>query len=52
MMRHTIYLPGKESGYIQVPDNLDEEDIALVESAVASLKLYAKRAAGGQRDKE
>lgn len=52
MMRHTIYIPGKPEGHIEIPESIDEDDIPLIENVVNLIGLYAKRAAGGESNGE
>jgi hypothetical protein len=37
-----MYLPGKTTGSIVVPDNLTEDDMPMVDAAIAMVKAYAK----------
>jgi hypothetical protein len=45
MISFPIHMPGRDPGKIVVPSDIEEEEVVLVESAIAYLKLYAKRQA-------
>ena len=46
MIAFPIHLPGKPAGTIVVPDDIEEDEVAMVDAQIAVLRLYAKRMAG------
>lgn len=46
LRRWAILIPGKADGYVALPENLMEDDLPIVEAALAGIRAYAKLRGG------